>query len=175
VALAWRGAGTHNCWVGQRRWWGPNGWHDNIHWYGVWPRIYRLAPTTGGAEFLQAPCRLRWESARWHRFDRTAGYDMSYGDEIEVQLLKLVLQRYREVDYWSHPSEAQHVERLVPVKEDCCRSWYELWEDWCVRKELHVVLEGAKYVKVVKEDGASITTKVVVKQLCYMPVTLRLK
>jgi hypothetical protein len=44
-----------------------------------------------------------------------------------------------------------------------------------VRKELHVVLEGAKYVKVVKEDGASITTKVVVKQLCYMPVTLRLK
>jgi hypothetical protein len=30
-------------------------------------------------------------------------------------------------------------------------------------------------VKVVNEDGASITTKVVVKQLCYMPITLWLK
>jgi hypothetical protein len=33
----------------------------------------------------------------------------------------------------------------------------------------------SRYMKVVNEDGASITTKVVVKQLCYMPVTLRLK
>jgi hypothetical protein len=32
-----------------------------------------------------------------------------------------------------------------------------------------------RYVKVVNEDGASVTTKVVVKQLCYMPVTTRLK
>jgi hypothetical protein len=31
------------------------------------------------------------------------------------------------------------------------------------------------YVKVVNEDGASITTKVAVKQLCYMPITSRLK
>jgi hypothetical protein len=30
-------------------------------------------------------------------------------------------------------------------------------------------------VKVVNEDGASITTKVVVKQLCYLPITLWLK
>jgi hypothetical protein len=30
-------------------------------------------------------------------------------------------------------------------------------------------------VKVVNEDGASVTTKVAVKQLCYMPITLRLK
>jgi hypothetical protein len=30
-------------------------------------------------------------------------------------------------------------------------------------------------VKVVNEDGASVTTKVVVKQLRYMPITLRLK
>jgi hypothetical protein len=30
-------------------------------------------------------------------------------------------------------------------------------------------------MKVVNEDGASVTTKVVVKQLCYMPITLRLK
>jgi hypothetical protein len=33
----------------------------------------------------------------------------------------------------------------------------------------------SRYVKVVNEDGASITTKVVVKQFCYMPITLRLK
>jgi hypothetical protein len=33
----------------------------------------------------------------------------------------------------------------------------------------------SRYVKVVNEDGASITTKVVVKKLCYMPITLRLK
>jgi hypothetical protein len=32
-----------------------------------------------------------------------------------------------------------------------------------------------RYVKVVNEDGASVTIKVVVKQLCYMPITLRLK
>jgi hypothetical protein len=30
-------------------------------------------------------------------------------------------------------------------------------------------------VKVVNEDGASVTTKVAVKQLCYMPITPRLK
>jgi hypothetical protein len=32
-----------------------------------------------------------------------------------------------------------------------------------------------RYVKVVNEDGASVTTKVVVKQLCYMHITLMLK
>jgi hypothetical protein len=31
------------------------------------------------------------------------------------------------------------------------------------------------YVKVINEDGASITTKVVVKQLRYLPITPRLK
>jgi hypothetical protein len=30
-------------------------------------------------------------------------------------------------------------------------------------------------VKVVNKDGASVTTKVVMKQLCYMPFTPRLK
>jgi hypothetical protein len=30
-------------------------------------------------------------------------------------------------------------------------------------------------VKMVNEDGASVTIKVMVKQLCYMPITLRLK
>jgi hypothetical protein len=32
-----------------------------------------------------------------------------------------------------------------------------------------------RYVKVVNEDGACVTTQVVVKQLCYMPITPRLK
>jgi hypothetical protein len=33
----------------------------------------------------------------------------------------------------------------------------------------------SRYVKVVNEDGASVTMKVTVKQLCCMPITLRLK
>jgi hypothetical protein len=33
----------------------------------------------------------------------------------------------------------------------------------------------SRYVKVVNEDGASVTTKVAVKQLRYMPITPRLK
>jgi hypothetical protein len=33
----------------------------------------------------------------------------------------------------------------------------------------------SRYVKVLNEDGASVTTKVVVKQLCYIPITPRLK
>jgi hypothetical protein len=33
----------------------------------------------------------------------------------------------------------------------------------------------SKYMKVVNKDGASITTKVAVKQLCYMSITPRLK
>jgi uncharacterized cysteine cluster protein YcgN (CxxCxxCC family) len=32
-----------------------------------------------------------------------------------------------------------------------------------------------RYVKVVNEDGASVTTKVAVKQLHFMPITPRLK
>jgi hypothetical protein len=33
----------------------------------------------------------------------------------------------------------------------------------------------SRYMKVVSEDGASVTTKVVVKQLRYMPITPRFK
>jgi hypothetical protein len=33
----------------------------------------------------------------------------------------------------------------------------------------------SKYMKVVNKDGASVTTKVAVKQLCYMSITPRLK
>jgi hypothetical protein len=35
--------------------------------------------------------------------------------------------------------------------------------------------DRSRYVKVVNEDGASVTTKVAVKQLRYMPITPRLK
>jgi hypothetical protein len=33
----------------------------------------------------------------------------------------------------------------------------------------------SRYVKVINEDGATVTTKVVLKQLCYIPITPRLK
>jgi hypothetical protein len=33
----------------------------------------------------------------------------------------------------------------------------------------------SRYMKVVNEDGTSVTTKVIVKQLRYMPITPRLK
>jgi hypothetical protein len=33
----------------------------------------------------------------------------------------------------------------------------------------------SRYVKVINEDGASVTIKVTIKQLCYMTITLRLK
>jgi hypothetical protein len=35
--------------------------------------------------------------------------------------------------------------------------------------------DRSRYVKVINEDGVSVTIKVVVKQLCYIPITLRLK
>jgi hypothetical protein len=33
----------------------------------------------------------------------------------------------------------------------------------------------SRYVNAVNEDGVFVTTKVVTKQLCYIPITLRLK
>jgi hypothetical protein len=51
-------------------------------------------------------------------------------------------------------------------------------------KKLHVVLEGAqgcmhydrsRYVKVINKKGASITTKMAIKQLRYILITSRLK
>jgi hypothetical protein len=106
---------------------------------------------------------------------------------MNAQLLESMIQWYREIDYWYHTNEAQHTERLVPVKEDCCRSWYELWEDWCIEKNCMLFWKEHKagtecmhfdrsiYVKVVNKDGVSITTKVALKQLRYMPITPRLK
>jgi hypothetical protein len=35
--------------------------------------------------------------------------------------------------------------------------------------------DRSKYVKVINKDGASVTTKMPVKQLCYIPITPRLK
>jgi hypothetical protein len=39
------------------------------------------------------------------------------GIKSKYNFFESVLQCYREVDYWSHPSEAQHAKRLVPVKK----------------------------------------------------------
>jgi hypothetical protein len=124
----WCGTGMERCRHPQpmslkKWWWGPDGWHDSRHWYGVWPRVWRSAWTIGGAKFLEASWHLRWKF---------------------LQLPESMLQQYREINYWSHPNEAQNVERLVVMKEDCCRSWCELQEDWCVQEEPHVVPEGAQ-------------------------------
>jgi hypothetical protein len=35
--------------------------------------------------------------------------------------------------------------------------------------------DRSRYVKVINEDGASVTTKVTVKQFCYIPITTSLK
>jgi hypothetical protein len=34
---------------------------------------------------------------------------------------------------------------------------------------------GSRYVKVANDDGVSVTTKVAIKQFCYIPITPRLK
>jgi hypothetical protein len=60
-------------------------------------------------------------------------------------------------------------------KIDVCERNYMLF--WKEHKDDTECMHCSKsrYVKVVNEDGASITTKVTVKQLHYMPITLRLK
>jgi hypothetical protein len=57
----------------------------------------------------------------------------------------------------------------MPAKKIVCCSGRSTRITECMR------CGRSRYVKVVNEDGASITTKVAVKQLCYMPITLRLK
>jgi hypothetical protein len=61
-------------------------------------------------------------------------------------------------------------EKIDVCKRNCMLFWKEQKDD---TKYMHY--SRSRYVKVVNEDGASVTTKVVVKQLCYMPVTPRLK
>jgi hypothetical protein len=60
-------------------------------------------------------------------------------------------------------------------KIDVCKKNYMLF--WKEHKDDFEYMHcgRSRYVKVVNEDGASVTTKVVVKQLLYMPIILRLK
>jgi hypothetical protein len=61
-------------------------------------------------------------------------------------------------------------EKIDAYEKNCVLFWKEHKDD------IECMHCGRfRYVKVVNEDGASITTKVAVKQLCYMPITLRLK
>jgi hypothetical protein len=61
-------------------------------------------------------------------------------------------------------------EKIDVCKRNCMLFRKEQKDD---TKYMHY--SRSRYVKVVNEDGASVTTKVVVKQLRYMPITLRLK
>jgi hypothetical protein len=61
-------------------------------------------------------------------------------------------------------------EKIDVCKRNCMLFWKEQKDD---TKYMHY--SRSRYVKVVNEDGASVTTKVVVKQLRYMPITPRLK
>jgi hypothetical protein len=61
-------------------------------------------------------------------------------------------------------------EKINVCERNCMLFWKEHKDD---TECMHC--GRSKYVKVVNEDGASVTTKVVVKKLHYMPITLRLK
>jgi hypothetical protein len=64
--------------------------------------------------------------------------------------------------------------RINYEKIDVCERSKLFWKEHKADTEcMHC--SRSRYVKVVNEDRASVTTKVVVKQLCYMPITLRLK
>jgi hypothetical protein len=60
-------------------------------------------------------------------------------------------------------------------KIDVCKKNYILF--WKENKDdtEYMHCSRSKYVKVVNEDGSSITIKVAMKQLHYMPITPRLK
>jgi hypothetical protein len=61
-------------------------------------------------------------------------------------------------------------EKIDVCEKNCMLFWKEHNDDI-----EYMNCGRSRYVKVVNEDGASVTTKVVLKQLRYMPVTLRLK
>jgi hypothetical protein len=56
-------------------------------------------------------------------------------------------------------------------KIDVCRKNYVLFYKEHKDDTEYMHCGSSRYVKVVNKDGASVTTKVAVKQLCYMPVT----
>jgi hypothetical protein len=61
-------------------------------------------------------------------------------------------------------------EKIDLCKRNCMLFWKEHKDD---TECMHY--GRSRYVKVVNKDGASVTIKVAVKQLRYMPITLRLK
>jgi hypothetical protein len=61
-------------------------------------------------------------------------------------------------------------EKINVCKRNCMLFWKEYKDD---TKCMHCGM--SIYMKVINEDGASITTKVAMKQLRYMPITPRLK
>jgi hypothetical protein len=67
-------------------------------------------------------------------------------------------------------SLGMNYEKNDVCKRDCMLFWKEHNDD---TKCMHC--GRSRYVKVVNEDGASVSTKVAVKQLRYMPITPRLK
>jgi hypothetical protein len=70
---------------------------------------------------------------------------------------------------YNMPKDLYH-KKINVCKKKCMLFWKEHKNDI---KCMHC--GRSRYVKVVIKDGASVTTKVMVKQLCYMPVTPRLK
>jgi hypothetical protein len=61
-------------------------------------------------------------------------------------------------------------EKIDVCKKNCMLFWKEH------KDNIECMYCGkSRYVKVVNEDGASVATKVVMKQLHYMPITPRLK
>jgi hypothetical protein len=67
-------------------------------------------------------------------------------------------------------SLGMNYEKIDVCKRSCMLFWKEHKDDTeCVH------CSTSKYIKVINEDGASVTTKVVGKRLHYMHVTLRLK
>jgi hypothetical protein len=60
--------------------------------------------------------------------------------------------------------------KIIVCEKNCMLFWKEYKDD---AECMHY--SRSRYVKVVNEDGASVTTKVAVKQVCYMSVTPRLK
>jgi hypothetical protein len=61
-------------------------------------------------------------------------------------------------------------EKIDACEKNCMLFWKEHKDN---TEYMHC--GRSRYVKVINEDGTSVTTKVVVKQLCYIPITSRLK
>jgi hypothetical protein len=137
--------------------------------------FYRLLAATGekvhdGTELtvLQAVTRLMWMKLKYN-----------FSNQCYNNIVKLIID-------------------LIPVKHNISKDLYQSKKivaglrmnyekiDVCERKCMLFWMEHkddtecmhcgrSRFIKVVNEDGASVTTKVAVKQLCYMPITPRLK